>query len=112
MKGDAWVNSSAILGRMNFALALTSGKLKGVQVDSDRTGNVPSDPQTALAALENTLLEGDVSQADTRHNRPATTRSANQWSQARRSRAPVQREHDRGSAIGLARVSEEITGFN
>jgi len=62
MKGDAWVNSSAILGRMNFALALTSGKLKGVQVDSDRTGNVPSDPQTALAALENTLLEGDVSQ--------------------------------------------------
>src|SRR5437016_3518194 len=61
MKGDAWVNSSAILGRMNFALALTSGKLKGVQVDSDRTGNVPSDPQTALAALENTLLEGDVS---------------------------------------------------
>src|SRR2546425_7491023 len=62
MKADAWVNSSAILGRMNFALALTSGKLKGVQVDSDRTGNVPSDPQTALAALENTLLEGDVSQ--------------------------------------------------
>src|SRR6266478_5174443 len=62
MKGDAWVNSSTILGRMNFALALTSGKLKGVQVDSDRTGNVPSDPQTALAALENTLLEGDVSQ--------------------------------------------------
>src|SRR5438270_7395491 len=33
MKADAWVNSSAILGRMNFALALTSGKLKGVQVD-------------------------------------------------------------------------------
>jgi uncharacterized protein (DUF1800 family) len=62
MKADAWVNSSALLGRMNFALALTSGKLKGVQVDSDHTGNVPSDPQTALAALENTLLEGDVSQ--------------------------------------------------
>jgi uncharacterized protein (DUF1800 family) len=61
MKADAWVNSSAILGRMNFALALISGKLKGVQIHSDRTGNVPSDPQTALATLENTLLEGDVS---------------------------------------------------
>ena len=34
MKADAWVNSSALLGRMNFALALTSGKVKGVQVDS------------------------------------------------------------------------------
>jgi hypothetical protein len=34
---------------------------------------------------------------------------ANQWSQARRSHAPAQREHDRGSAIGLTRVSEEIT---
>ena len=26
MKADAWVNSSALLGRMNFALALTTGK--------------------------------------------------------------------------------------
>ena len=33
MKADAWVNSSALLGRMNFALALTAAKLKGVQVD-------------------------------------------------------------------------------
>ena len=36
MKADAWVNSSALLGRMNFALAMTSGKVKGVQVDSER----------------------------------------------------------------------------
>jgi uncharacterized protein (DUF1800 family) len=53
MKADAWVNSSALLGRMNFALALTSGKVKGVQV--------PADPQQTLAALENSLLAGDVS---------------------------------------------------
>src|SRR5437870_8208305 len=31
MKADAWVNSSALLVRMNFALTLTSGKLKGVR---------------------------------------------------------------------------------
>jgi len=62
MKADAWVNSSALLGRMNFALTLTSGKLKGVRADADRMGNLPSDPQAALATLENTLLEGDVSQ--------------------------------------------------
>jgi uncharacterized protein (DUF1800 family) len=59
MKADAWVNSSALLGRMNFALALTSGKTKGVQVDSAQGRG--DDPQQALAALENTLLAGDVS---------------------------------------------------
>src|SRR5262249_11705123 len=30
MKADAWVNSSALLGRMNFALALSNSKLKGI----------------------------------------------------------------------------------
>jgi len=60
MKADAWVNSSALLGRMNFALALTSGKIKGVQVDSEQLPG-RSDPQQALAALENVLLSGDVS---------------------------------------------------
>jgi uncharacterized protein (DUF1800 family) len=65
MKADAWVNSSALLGRMNFALALTSGKVKGVQVDSDSVpGQDPgqnNDPQQILATMENTLLAGDVS---------------------------------------------------
>jgi uncharacterized protein (DUF1800 family) len=62
-KSDAWVNSSALLGRMNFALALTGGKLKGVQVDSQQIlgNNSPTDPTGALAALEGDLLAGDVS---------------------------------------------------
>ena len=64
MKADAWVNSSALLGRMNFALALTAGKLKGVLVDSDHVlgaGSSPGDPQVTLTALETSLLAGDVS---------------------------------------------------
>jgi uncharacterized protein (DUF1800 family) len=64
MKADAWVNSSALLGRMNFALALTAGKLKGVQVDSGQmlgAGAAPTDSQGTLAALENSLLAGNVS---------------------------------------------------
>ena len=64
MKAEAWVNSSALLGRMNFALALTSGKVKGVQLDSEHVSgrtDVPSDPQQTLAVLENDLLAGDVS---------------------------------------------------
>jgi uncharacterized protein (DUF1800 family) len=60
MKADAWVNSSALLGRMNFALAMTSGKVKGVQVDSEPVNN--NNPQQTLAALENSLLAGDVSE--------------------------------------------------
>jgi uncharacterized protein (DUF1800 family) len=63
-KADAWVNSAALLGRMNFALALTAGKLKGVQVDSDRmlgAADANPDAQATLIALENSLLAGDVS---------------------------------------------------
>jgi uncharacterized protein (DUF1800 family) len=65
MKAEAWVNSSALLGRMNFALALTGGKLKGVQVDSGKMlGTTPAlaNSEQALAKLENSLLVGDVSQ--------------------------------------------------
>jgi uncharacterized protein (DUF1800 family) len=63
MKADAWVNSSALLGRMNFALALAAGKLKGTQVDADRLlgPEIPSDPQQTLALLENILLGDQVS---------------------------------------------------
>jgi len=64
MKADTWVNSSALLGRMNFALALAAGKLKGTRVDA--MGLLPaqispSDGQQVLAGLEGSLLAGDVS---------------------------------------------------
>jgi uncharacterized protein (DUF1800 family) len=61
MKADAWVNSSALLGRMNFAMALTSGKLKGVQVESEPAPTRSDDPQQTLIDLENNLLAGNVS---------------------------------------------------
>jgi uncharacterized protein (DUF1800 family) len=70
MKSEAWVNSSALLGRMNFSLALMTGRVKGVQVDGDRllnphssigTNETGADPKQALARLEASLLAGDVS---------------------------------------------------
>jgi uncharacterized protein (DUF1800 family) len=63
MKAAAWVNSSALLGRMNFALALASGRMKGVTVDSTRLADTDSenDPAKTQAVLENSLLSGDVS---------------------------------------------------
>jgi len=60
MKSEAWVNSSALLGRMNFSIALMSGKIKGVQVNSERLLNNPPDSEHSLAMLESSLLAGDV----------------------------------------------------
>ncbi|HTZ96489.1 MAG TPA: DUF1800 domain-containing protein [Terriglobales bacterium] len=63
MKADAWVNSSALLGRMNFALTLANGKLRGTEVDWTRLPGAPSaNPHDVLMALEDDLLAGDVSQ--------------------------------------------------
>jgi uncharacterized protein (DUF1800 family) len=65
MKAETWVNSSALLGRMNFAVALTNGKVRGVKLDSAqlmRNGPPPTDSTQVLAALEKALLAGDVSE--------------------------------------------------
>lgn len=63
MKADAWVNSSALLNRMNFALALGSGRLPGTSLDQQQLlqGANPPDAAAALSALENEILAGDVS---------------------------------------------------
>jgi len=76
MKAGTWVNSSALLSRMNFALGLAAGKIRGVKVDStslvagtaaaglDAAGagkEAPADAQLVLATLENSLLSGDIS---------------------------------------------------
>ena len=89
MTADAWVNSSALLSRMNFGLALAAGKLPGVQWDPSATVNdnqLAGDTTGALAGFESALLDGDVSkqthttilnqlndpQAAERNNVPAT----------------------------------------
>ena len=64
MKADAWVNSSALLNRMNFALTLGSGRLPGTSLDQQALlhGTEPSDGEAALDLLEKDILAGDVSQ--------------------------------------------------
>jgi uncharacterized protein (DUF1800 family) len=64
-KAEAWVNSAALLGRMNFALSLAAGKVKGVQIDAGEFQSPPETPasaQNSLAILESKLLPGNVSQ--------------------------------------------------
>ncbi len=65
MKAETWVSSSALLNRMNFALALTSGRIKGVKLDAAQlAGNnsPPMDSSVTLSTLEANLLVGGVSQ--------------------------------------------------
>jgi uncharacterized protein (DUF1800 family) len=63
MKAETWVSSSALLTRMNFALALTSGRVRGVKVDAAQlAGASPQlDGDSALSSLETKLLSDDVS---------------------------------------------------
>ena len=63
MKAETWVSSSALLTRMNFALSLMSGRVRGVKVDTAQlTGDSPQpDAIGALSSLEAKLLSADVS---------------------------------------------------
>ncbi len=64
MKAETWVNSSALLSRMNFALALGAGRMRGLNFDAARIlpdGKRRRIRTGALAALEASLLAGDVS---------------------------------------------------
>jgi len=76
MQAETWVNSAALLDRMNFALALAAGRLPNINVDSRQmlsnygAANVrqfrlepaaATDSETLLAKLEYTLLAGDIS---------------------------------------------------
>jgi uncharacterized protein (DUF1800 family) len=64
---DTWVNSAALLDRMNFALALVNNRVGGTQFDEARllsdtaAGNEFVDPYANQARLEQLLLSGNVS---------------------------------------------------
>jgi uncharacterized protein (DUF1800 family) len=67
---ETWVNSAALLDRMNFALSLADNKIGGThfdvtrilpeQVPSDSSGQ-SGDPYASQARLEQILLDGEVS---------------------------------------------------
>jgi len=63
MKAETWVSSSALLTRLNFALALTSGRVRGAKVETALlTGDSPqADAVGTLSSLEAKLLSADVS---------------------------------------------------
>jgi len=66
-KAAAWVNTGALLNRVNFAVALTTNKVRGAQVDINSLvgADVGANAQLALQRVEAEFLAGQVS--DTTH---------------------------------------------
>ena len=65
---EAWVNTGALLNRMNFGLSLASGRIPGIRVDLDRVVGPPDPqrPEQAMDRLVASLLHNDVSEATKR----------------------------------------------
>jgi uncharacterized protein (DUF1800 family) len=63
-KADAWVNTGALLSRMNFSLALTSNRLRGAQVNIDSLfgSDATADPHATLDRAIHLFLGGPASQ--------------------------------------------------
>jgi uncharacterized protein (DUF1800 family) len=63
MKAETWVNSAALLNRMNTALSLGGGRMQGVKVDEQAAlpPNMTNGDQI-VAALEKNILDSDISQ--------------------------------------------------
>jgi uncharacterized protein (DUF1800 family) len=63
-KADAWVNTGALLNRMNFSLTLTANRLRGAQVDIDSLigGDTSANPRATLDHAIQVLLGGQTSQ--------------------------------------------------
>jgi len=56
-----WVNSGALLARMNFAVALAAGRLPGVAVDLDQLIPLQADHEILVDAVNRVLLAGTMS---------------------------------------------------
>jgi uncharacterized protein (DUF1800 family) len=61
MRAESWVNSGALLSRMNFALGLGSGKLAGVRWDAAELVGTSTNAEDVQRTLERILLAGGVS---------------------------------------------------
>ncbi|HEX7193292.1 MAG TPA: DUF1800 family protein, partial [Thermoanaerobaculia bacterium] len=60
-KGSAWINTGALLARLNFALALASNKMPGVHADV--ASLIPAGANSSVDALAVALTGGEISNA-------------------------------------------------
>lgn len=57
---DDWVNSGALLARMNLAMQLAANRLPGVRVDLDRVVPLGAAPEALVAAVDRAILNGTM----------------------------------------------------
>ncbi len=78
-KSQDWVNSAALLARMNFAMNLTANKVPGVKVDLQRFVNAQNDPMAMAHDILMTDLTPEARQTISQglvDNNSATTKPA------------------------------------
>ena len=69
-KAEAWVNTGALLNRMNFAVALTSGRMRGGRGQPSR---VADRAQASSDTIASAVMAGDVSASTSATVAKATT---------------------------------------
>ncbi|MGQ0701802.1 MAG: DUF1800 domain-containing protein [Gemmatimonadales bacterium] len=58
---EDWVNSGALLNRMNFALGLAANRQPGITVNLDGVAPVSADPNTLVQSINRAILAGRMS---------------------------------------------------
>ena len=101
---DAWVNTGALVNRMNFAIDLTANRVSGVHVDlAALTGGSDADGARAWAIAH--LLRGQASDTTRRRWRGRRTcRRSPRWRSAHRSSSAAVRS----STVPAVRVTQEM----
>jgi uncharacterized protein (DUF1800 family) len=59
---EDWVNSGALLARMNFAVQLASGRLPGITVNLDAVAPVTADHAALVDGIDRVVLGGAMSE--------------------------------------------------
>jgi uncharacterized protein (DUF1800 family) len=64
-RGEMWVNSGALLNRLNFAIAFATNRIRGIHVELNALvgDDVTSDPKRALDRTIDEFLAGQISSA-------------------------------------------------
>src|SRR5256885_7424438 len=89
---DAWVNSGALLDRMNAAVVLAAGRLPGAVATLDSVAPVTAHPQQLIADIDDAILGGTMSENTKRViggqvsdiKEPGQARAPAVWLQVRR----------------------------
>ena len=99
---EAWVNSGALVVRMNFALRLAHNRVPGIRVELDRlvAGSARGRPDTVLDRLVERLLHG----RSTDDTRAVLARQLGDPQITRRT------ADDRGFATDLAKLAALVLG--